>query len=219
MGVKDKIIKESLELFSSKGFEKTSVSDIIKATGSSRGGFYHHYSSKEEILDEIIELYMADFSKPFDSFVKNHEGSQIDLFMKLFNAIIDFKIGQIPEWSVLNKLFSFKGNHLIIYRISTRFEKIVTEIYTSLIKKGNDCGEFSAQYPAPLAALWTREVLLLIREMQKAHLNAEISLNNQLVDQILFVEGVIARELSVNSKSLNLRQKLSEYLVKMGQEE
>ncbi|SLN29970.1 HTH-type transcriptional repressor KstR2 [Roseovarius albus] len=46
-------------LFYENGFEATSFGDIAKAVGISRGNFYHHFKSKDAILDAVIELRLA----------------------------------------------------------------------------------------------------------------------------------------------------------------
>ncbi|MBW1710586.1 MAG: TetR/AcrR family transcriptional regulator [Deltaproteobacteria bacterium] len=50
MNLKDKIIHESLKLFSLNGFLNTSIQDIISAANTSKGGFYNHFNSKEELF-------------------------------------------------------------------------------------------------------------------------------------------------------------------------
>ena len=47
MRLKDRITHESLKLFSVKGYLNTSISDIMEAADTSKGGFYNHYDSKE----------------------------------------------------------------------------------------------------------------------------------------------------------------------------
>jgi TetR/AcrR family transcriptional repressor of nem operon len=56
MELKDRIYHESLRLFSEKGFLNTSISDILEATGSSKGGFYNHFSSKDELFYEVLAI-------------------------------------------------------------------------------------------------------------------------------------------------------------------
>lgn len=51
----NKILSASERLFSEKGFEKTSIADIIKELGMSKGAIYHHFSSKEDILKAVLE--------------------------------------------------------------------------------------------------------------------------------------------------------------------
>jgi TetR/AcrR family transcriptional repressor of nem operon len=50
MLLKDKIIRESHRQFSTKGFMSTSINDILEAVGTSKGGFYNHFKSKEELF-------------------------------------------------------------------------------------------------------------------------------------------------------------------------
>ncbi len=56
-----RIIEKSLQLFSVKGYYHTSVSDILEATGLTKGGLYGHFPSKEEIwyavYDEAVEIW------------------------------------------------------------------------------------------------------------------------------------------------------------------
>ncbi len=50
MSLKDRIIHESLRQFSTKGFMSTSISDILESVGTSKGGLYNHFKSKEELF-------------------------------------------------------------------------------------------------------------------------------------------------------------------------
>lgn len=52
--LKEKIIEESLKLFSVKGYMSTSTTDIINAAATSKGGFYNHFKSKEQLYHEIL---------------------------------------------------------------------------------------------------------------------------------------------------------------------
>jgi TetR/AcrR family transcriptional repressor of nem operon len=55
MELKDRIIDESLKLFSVKGFAGTSMNDILKAAKTSKGGFYNHFKSKEHLFHAVLE--------------------------------------------------------------------------------------------------------------------------------------------------------------------
>ncbi|MFA5321314.1 MAG: TetR/AcrR family transcriptional regulator [Smithella sp.] len=52
--LKERIIEESLKLFSVKGYTSTSTTDIIEAVGTSKGGFYNHFKSKEQLFREML---------------------------------------------------------------------------------------------------------------------------------------------------------------------
>ncbi len=49
------ILSVSAELFLEKGFDKTSIQDIAEAAGISKGAIYHHFKSKDEIINGVTE--------------------------------------------------------------------------------------------------------------------------------------------------------------------
>ena len=81
MNLKDTILHESLKLFSLNGFLSTSIQDILSAANTSKGGFYNHFSSKEDlffqVLDEARKIWrernlhgLDDINKPIDKIIK-----------------------------------------------------------------------------------------------------------------------------------------------------
>jgi TetR/AcrR family transcriptional repressor of nem operon len=55
LNLKDKIISESKNLFSAKGFLNTSISDVMEASGTSKGGLYNHFQNKGELFSAVLE--------------------------------------------------------------------------------------------------------------------------------------------------------------------
>ena len=55
MNLKEKIISESMKLFSLKGYLSTSINDIMNASGTSKGGLYNHFKNKEELFFSVLE--------------------------------------------------------------------------------------------------------------------------------------------------------------------
>ncbi|WP_055669527.1 TetR/AcrR family transcriptional regulator [Desnuesiella massiliensis] len=56
---KDRILEEAINLFSIKGYDGVSIRDISKAVGIKESSIYNHFSSKEEILDTIINNFIT----------------------------------------------------------------------------------------------------------------------------------------------------------------
>ena len=54
-GTKERILEIALELFAQNGYLGTSMSDIAKQLGFTKAALYKHYTSKQEILDQIVE--------------------------------------------------------------------------------------------------------------------------------------------------------------------
>ena len=64
---KKKLIMETaLELFAENGFHTTSISQIAKKAGISKGLAYNYFQSKNEILEEILETSSKEIYSNFD---------------------------------------------------------------------------------------------------------------------------------------------------------
>jgi AcrR family transcriptional regulator len=55
MDLKEKIVHESLKLFSLKGFLSTSIQDVVGAAKTSKGGLYNHFDSKEDLFFAVLK--------------------------------------------------------------------------------------------------------------------------------------------------------------------
>lgn len=66
MTTRDHIIEAADQLFYRQGFEHTSFSNIADAVQISRGNFYHHFKSKDEILDAVINVRLTNTQMMLD---------------------------------------------------------------------------------------------------------------------------------------------------------
>lgn len=65
MQTKDHILLCAFKLFLDKGFRNTSMADLVKSAGLSKGAFYHHFNSKETLYQEVIDKYfLAYYAQP-----------------------------------------------------------------------------------------------------------------------------------------------------------
>jgi AcrR family transcriptional regulator len=62
---RERLIAAGIDLFGRQGYEATSIGAILEATGLARGAFYHHFASKTELFDAVLDrviAHMADRS-------------------------------------------------------------------------------------------------------------------------------------------------------------
>lgn len=60
---KQEILKVSLDLFSTQGYEATSVSQIAEAVGIRKASLYSHFACKQEILDSLLQTVLERYEK------------------------------------------------------------------------------------------------------------------------------------------------------------
>ena len=61
---RERIVQESFLLFLARGYEATSMSQIVQASRMSKGAVYHHFASKEELFRAAIDRYFIDLARP-----------------------------------------------------------------------------------------------------------------------------------------------------------
>lgn len=67
---RERILDTATNLFSSHGFAATSIDDILKAVGITKGAFYHYFNSKEHLCQVILEQAIDSFHRLADSMLE-----------------------------------------------------------------------------------------------------------------------------------------------------
>ena len=73
---RDHIVAAADQLFYRQGYEHTSFADIAGAVQISRGNFYYHFKTKDEILDAVIDTRMADTRQMLDQWEAESENPE-----------------------------------------------------------------------------------------------------------------------------------------------
>lgn len=66
-------------LFAEKGFKNTTVRDIADASGILSGSLYHHFDSKESMVDEILSTFQAELFGQYDEILRSTDDARTKL--------------------------------------------------------------------------------------------------------------------------------------------
>lgn len=83
---RDQIVEKADTLFYEGGFEATSFADIATAVGISRGNFYHHFKTKDDILDAVISRRMEKTRAMLDGWRSEGPRERILSFIEMLIA-------------------------------------------------------------------------------------------------------------------------------------
>ena len=81
---RQQILSTAERLFYEKGYEATSIQDILDAMSLSKGGFYHHFESKMSLLSDICEVRAEEARQGMAEAVAACEGGALDKLNALF---------------------------------------------------------------------------------------------------------------------------------------
>ena len=154
---KDKILESAKKLFHLKGFQQTSVDEILSDSGVTKSNFYYHFKSKEElgldILDRRIKQYEIEVLSATLGNKLESPSSRLDKFYKKVKTF-HTALGCVKGCPFGNLAIEMSGvNENFRIRLSSffsRWEKSIQEC----IEEGIDRGEFRSDLsPTILAQL------------------------------------------------------------------
>ncbi len=214
MTLRDKIIDAAYELFGSKGYENTSVAQIIEVAGASKGGFYHHFKSKEEILETITFNYIEMIARQYEAILKDEEMDVIEKFVESYYRLNAMKVESVKDWQKIKNLYTFKDNHILLRKMGEAFERETGKYYQKLIQQGKDQGIFTTEHPQALADLWAREVIKF-QQMSRHILMDERLSEDKFFKTLDFNEGLINQQLGLEEGTIQLKKMAESYLESM----
>ncbi len=111
ISTREKIIKTADELFYKNGFDHTSFADVASNVGISRGNFYHHFKSKDDILAAVIEHRKKNTKKMLEEWERDARSPKgrikcyIDILIKNQTLIKEFGC---PVGTLTNEMAKLK---------------------------------------------------------------------------------------------------------------
>jgi TetR/AcrR family transcriptional regulator, cholesterol catabolism regulator len=88
---REELLRIAAGLFAEKGFKNTTVRDIADAAGILSGSLYHHFDSKESMVDEILSTFQEDLFAKYDEVLDSDVDARakIDAAVRLSFEAID----------------------------------------------------------------------------------------------------------------------------------
>lgn len=145
----EKILEVSQRLFLTKGYDNTTIQDIVDELGGlTRGAIYHHFKSKEEIMDALTDKMFHE-NNPFD-IVKNQKDlnglQKMKMAMSLNNSDkekVNLSLQAIP----------ILKNPRILAGIIESNRQVLSPFWLELLTEGNKDGSIHTDYAKELSEL------------------------------------------------------------------
>lgn len=174
---KQRILEAASKMFVEKGFAKTSMTDIVKASGVSKGGIYWHFNSKDSIIGAIFEQVFQE-QKAFIELVSQYEDTAIKRLRHLGKLIKDSyaEVHQANSPSALD-LYTLASRQPHLMQQITSYFTEYQGLLARLIEDGMHSGEFNEvnAEQAAFILMSTIEGMFMLRPMiddKAPHINA-----------------------------------------------
>jgi len=138
---KYQILDAALEVIVSKGYEGSSMSDIVKKSKLSKGAIYWYYSSKKEVYLALVNHWVHQYSPTLNLIIEDNQPASVQL-KGLFNFFITQYETDPTIFKAIAVFWSLAGRD---NDFKEKFDKVYSEFFTlieKIIIKGVESKEF-----------------------------------------------------------------------------
>lgn len=145
------ILETATRLFVQKGYERTSIQDIINTLGGlSKGAIYHHFKSKEEILIAVTNK-MSEYSNKMLLKIKNDPHLTGKGKLK---KLLEDSLNRPVHDSIFSAAPNIKSSPALVSSILMEsVETVAPEYVLPIVEQGIEDGSIQTEYPEELAEL------------------------------------------------------------------
>ena len=158
---KQEFLEAACQLFFEKGYEKTSVTDIVTRINVAQGLFYYYFKSKQECFEEVIDYMSRNFLKNARELANKGNSAQDRM-----RAVFDLLMQYVKEFENVSSLSDKNQERFSEMERRVR-QSVMTEMIVMLqdvIESGNEDGSFHCIYPEETAKVITLGLITLIYE-------------------------------------------------------
>lgn len=141
---KNEILDATETLFTTKGYNETSITDIVKAVNIAKGTFYYYFKSKEEILDEVLLRLINEDKKRMSLVLSDTSLSPIQ---KMTMLILAQQAQPGDRKDRMTEEFHKSGNAEMHQRGTKLAIKHLAPIMAQAVQEGVEQGIFSTNTP------------------------------------------------------------------------
>jgi AcrR family transcriptional regulator len=140
---KNEFLEAAQALFNEKGFENTSVDDIVGRVGVAKGLFYYYFDSKEELLEITVNRLLDEVESSIAAVMEKKGLTALERFKELIMASADVA----SRGKTLVAYFHQERNQAIHLSMEGRSREFMIPVMERIIVQGNQEGIFKAEHP------------------------------------------------------------------------
>ncbi len=138
------ILEKAMRTFWVKGYENTSLKDLLEAMGILNGSFYNSFKNKKALYIETMARYSQEFEEQFDKLFRSPWPVSKRLYVFLTYSIERYKSGQVPKGCyIFNAVTSEAVADPDLFRFIAQTRDNFESILTKQLRQAQQQGEIS----------------------------------------------------------------------------
>lgn len=133
---RSEILERATELFIQRGYDNTSINEIIARAGISKGAFYHHFQSKEDLIEALAARYAEEAAAAARPVI---EDESLDSFSRLTAFLASTRARKLESADELRTTFEplFRPENVQLYhRTQKAIVGVMRPVLATIIAQG-----------------------------------------------------------------------------------
>lgn len=157
---KHEIIDVAETLFYIKGYESCTINDILKEVGIAKGTFYHYFTSKEEVLDAVLDRIIAQMR---ERVLMRLSQQSLSLPEKLMHVFLSMRVDDIVDDQKRSELH-MPNNALLHQKALAKIIETITPILVQIVEEGIEKKVWDCIFPREYMQIFLASALTLTDE-------------------------------------------------------
>lgn len=151
---KQEFLRAALDLFSKRGYEDTSVQDIIDAVGVTKGSFYYYFKSKEDVVDELLGGFRTDMHQILSQVLADQYLDPGQKVVAMEARCLQHRLDNRDYFERIYSTLTSIGNAKLRHKLNDEGTRLILPLFRQAIVEGADKGLFDIPVPEETAELY-----------------------------------------------------------------
>jgi AcrR family transcriptional regulator len=144
---RNEILDSAQKLIYSKGYEQMAIQDLMDDLHISKGGFYHYFGSKQELMEALVGRAQRQAEEILFPIVQDPSLTALEKLERLFNTVARWKTAQKAYMHALLHVWYTDDNAIVRQKQITSSVKWLTPILADIIHQGIQEGVMNTPFP------------------------------------------------------------------------
>ncbi|MBU1238394.1 TetR/AcrR family transcriptional regulator [Myxococcota bacterium] len=147
------LISAAWDLFTQKGYENTTVKDILDRMKLAKGTFYHYFASKESILNDVTEYVLTKQLSAYQEKLRDEDVGAMGRLYLLFDHLKTWKLNNTIFMRTLLRTVYSEKNLKLRHHLFDKMVTILSPLLADIFEQGVREGVFRIEHPLETAQL------------------------------------------------------------------
>jgi len=196
---KKEILDAALELFYTMGYDKTSVNDIIDRVGVTKGSFYYHFKSKDEILDIIAMQQAEEMVAAFREAAEENNKNSLEKINGIISDMQQYRANTKEKRFKLYEILNKSGNLKLKQKVYDNYMRLGKPAVRKIIEQGIKEGIIATDFSDELAEFYIHLSIIVNGALNGLMMNlADHPENTEIINKkALFYNEIFEKILGV----------------------